>query len=161
MNYRALVTISHVASQIIYRWIPPPFSLENANFAPHSTAWPLSLNDWTDLINIETQSKASRIPWLPRYLRSHDRSGMGLAQAIVAHLAAIESAQAQYVVWGDEEYPALLRNISDPPLGLTIRGELSLLDRPAISVVGSRKASAFAMRESFALGRALGVNLPD
>jgi DNA processing protein len=59
-------------------------------------------------------------------------------------------------VWGDKEYPPLLRNISDPPLGLSIRGELSLLYRPAISVVGSRKASAFAMRESFTLGRALG-----
>ena len=156
MNYRDLVTISHVASQIIYRWIPPPTSPEQATGAQSPQSSPASSNDWADLINSEANSAASRLSWLPRYLRSQDRLGMGLAQAINAHLAAIESAHARYVVWGDKEYPSLLRNISDPPLGLSIRGELSLLYRPAISVVGSRKASAFAMRESFALGRALG-----
>lgn len=43
----------------------------------------------------------------------------------------------------DEEYPAPLRNMYDPPLALYIWGQLSPRDNHAISMVGSRKTSNY------------------
>ncbi len=71
------------------------------------------------------------------------------------HLEAVAANAATYVTWADERYPALLRLIRDPPLALTMRGDVGLLARPAVAVVGSRKASALAMRESFSIGQLL------
>lgn len=41
----------------------------------------------------------------------------------------------------DEAYPALLREIADPPILLYVRGDISLLNTPQLAVVGSRHAS--------------------
>jgi len=41
----------------------------------------------------------------------------------------------------DPDYPEMLRELSDPPLALFLRGDLSLLDLPQIAIVGSRNAS--------------------
>ncbi|WP_044413636.1 DNA-processing protein DprA [Thiomicrospira microaerophila] len=41
----------------------------------------------------------------------------------------------------DAAYPALLREIADPPILLYVRGDLSLLETPQLAVVGSRHAS--------------------
>lgn len=43
----------------------------------------------------------------------------------------------------DERYPALLRQIADPPKQLYCRGNLALLDSFCIAVVGTRKASDY------------------
>ena len=43
----------------------------------------------------------------------------------------------------DEEYPDALRNIYDPPFVLYVRGDISVLQKPLISMVGSRKFSTY------------------
>jgi DNA processing protein len=45
----------------------------------------------------------------------------------------------------DEEYPAALRDIHDPPLALYVRGRLMPTDRHAVAVVGTRRASRYGM----------------
>jgi DNA processing protein len=45
----------------------------------------------------------------------------------------------------DEGYPPLLRSIPDPPPVLWVRGELAALARPAVAIVGSRAATAYAL----------------
>jgi DNA processing protein len=52
-------------------------------------------------------------------------------------------AGVEFVCLFDEEYPAALREIPDAPLLLFYRGELGLLKRPAIGVVGSRKPTPY------------------
>ncbi len=47
------------------------------------------------------------------------------------------------VFFGDPAYPVLLREIPDPPLFLYYLGDLSLLIRPCVGVVGSRVASRY------------------
>jgi DNA processing protein len=42
------------------------------------------------------------------------------------------------LIFDDEEYPALLRHIPEPPPVLFALGDLSLLERPAVAIVGSR-----------------------
>lgn len=43
----------------------------------------------------------------------------------------------------DSRYPALLREISDPPLLLFVRGLIDPLNSPQLAIVGSRRASTF------------------
>jgi DNA processing protein len=50
---------------------------------------------------------------------------------------------AKVLIPADPEYPALLRQIPDPPPVLFSVGDLSLLPRPAAAIVGSRDHSAY------------------
>jgi len=45
----------------------------------------------------------------------------------------------------DAEYPELLRHLPDPPLALFYRGDVALLKKPAVAMVGSRRASAYGL----------------
>lgn len=55
----------------------------------------------------------------------------------------------------DEAYPALLREIVDPPLVLHYRGDVSLLQKPGIAIVGSRRASPYGVNVAEHLARQL------
>jgi DNA processing protein len=55
----------------------------------------------------------------------------------------------------DDDYPTLLRNIIDPPLVLHFRGDRSLLSRPGLAMVGSRRASTYAINVAELLARQL------
>jgi DNA processing protein len=55
----------------------------------------------------------------------------------------------------DAEYPPLLREIIDPPFALFYRGDLALLQKPMVALVGSRRASAYGMNASAHLARQL------
>lgn len=59
------------------------------------------------------------------------------------------------VTLADDTYPELLRHIADPPLALFYRGDLSLLRRPALAIVGSRRASTYAINVAELLARQL------
>ena len=52
----------------------------------------------------------------------------------------------QIIESADAGYPALLRDIHDPPEQLYIRGDPSALLRPQLAIVGSRRASAAGLR---------------
>jgi DNA processing protein len=54
-----------------------------------------------------------------------------------------------------ECYPAKLKNFSDAPLGLWVRGQLPFEDRPAAAVIGSRGCSSCGLELAGALGRKL------
>jgi DNA processing protein len=61
-------------------------------------------------------------------------------------LAALERAGADLVAWGEPDYPAALAAVDDAPPLLSVRGDLALLRRPAIALVGARNASANGRR---------------
>lgn len=58
----------------------------------------------------------------------------------------------------DEEYPAALKTIHDPPLALYMRGRIKPIDRHAIAVVGTRHPTHYGMdcarKLSYQLGKA-------
>ncbi|HEX7709031.1 MAG TPA: DNA-processing protein DprA [Thermoanaerobaculia bacterium] len=58
----------------------------------------------------------------------------------------------------DDSYPSLLREIPDPPLVLHFRGNASLLETAAIAVVGSRRASPYAVNVTERLTRELAAS---
>ncbi|MBL6764269.1 MAG: DNA-protecting protein DprA [Verrucomicrobiae bacterium] len=57
----------------------------------------------------------------------------------------IEAYGCRILTWADEEYPALLREIYDPPIVLYVRGALSPKDKNAISIVGSRQTTHYGI----------------
>lgn len=52
------------------------------------------------------------------------------------------------IAFCDDAFPPLLREIIDPPLALFFRGDPSLLTLPSIAIVGSRRASPYAINAS-------------
>jgi len=52
----------------------------------------------------------------------------------------------------DEEYPALLRHIPDPPICLYVRGRLEPEDAVAVAVVGARRCTTYGREQSRRLG---------
>ena len=57
----------------------------------------------------------------------------------------------------EPEYPALLRALDPPPPVLTVIGNVQLLNKPAIAIVGARNASAVGRKISRDLAGALGA----
>ena len=76
---------------------------------------------------------------------------------IVAELKAAKAAKARLLCFGDPEYPALLAETDEAPPILWAKGDLSLLTRPAIALVGARNASSLGTRMAKALARELGA----
>jgi DNA processing protein len=70
-------------------------------------------------------------------------------------LRSLEHDGVSIVTWADGDYPSRLREIPDPPLALFVRGEVADLDRPAVAIVGARRASGYGRRVAEELGRDL------
>jgi DNA processing protein len=67
--------------------------------------------------------------------------------------AAIEWMQAPnhvILTLADERYPKKLLDLPDPPCVLYAKGDLALLDKPALGVVGSRNATPQGLQNSLA-----------
>ena len=62
------------------------------------------------------------------------------------HPAAATADGVSTLSIDDDNYPALLRVIPDPPPMLYVRGDPHLLQQPMLAVVGSRRASAAGLR---------------
>lgn len=71
-------------------------------------------------------------------------------------LARIGKTGAKLVVYGDEDYPPQLAAIEDAPMVLTVLGDVGLLKKQGIGIVGSRNASLQGRRFAEALAADLG-----
>jgi DNA processing protein len=87
-----------------------------------------------------------------------------VAQAIHSHrplsdaakeLAAAQAAGCKLLTWDEPEYPARLREIYDPPPLLYVLGNIELLTRHLISIVGSRRPTPYGNQMAERLGRDL------
>ena len=74
-------------------------------------------------------------------------------------IAKVEKFGARYLALGQGLYPKLLAEQEDAPPLLIVRGDLKLLDRTAVAIVGARNASAAACR--FARGLAYDLGQQD
>ncbi len=71
-------------------------------------------------------------------------------------LRRTEDLGGQAVTFYDDDFPAPLRHIPDPPAILYVRGALpDLTKAPAIAVIGKRKASAYGLQTAEKMGYAL------
>ena len=66
-------------------------------------------------------------------------------------------AGAQLLRWGMADYPPMLRDIADAPPILWAQGDVSLLQRPTVALVGARNASSLGLRMARRLAESLGA----
>jgi DNA processing protein len=71
-------------------------------------------------------------------------------------IAKVEKLGARYIILGQGLYPRLLAEMDDAPPLLMAQGQLALLERVAVAIVGARNASAAACRFARALAHGLG-----
>lgn len=76
---------------------------------------------------------------------------------VAAEMKAAAAAGAQMVTVADRQYPANLKTIPDAPPILWALGDLGLLNRPLVALVGARNASSLGTR----MARSLAKNLGD
>ncbi len=78
-------------------------------------------------------------------------------QAAEEEWARVAAQGATLVSYGCPEYPERLKEIYDPPPVLWVRGAASLLNRPAIAVVGTRHPTPYGSGVAEMLARDLAV----
>lgn len=71
-------------------------------------------------------------------------------------MAAAAKSGAKYLFMDDDDYPELLTHIDNAPPVLTVKGNLDLVTRPSVAMVGARNASAGACRFARQLAYELG-----
>ncbi|MEA3082142.1 MAG: processing protein [Sphingomonadales bacterium] len=90
------------------------------------------------------------------------RRGGGKAPAVRTRddaereIAKVEKLGAKWLALGQGLYPRLLAELEDAPPLLIAKGNLNLLDRQAVAIVGARNASAAACRFARGLAHDLG-----
>lgn len=73
----------------------------------------------------------------------------------MAEIAAGKRAGARLLCWGDADYPQGLRDISEAPPVLWIKGDPRALDMLPVAVIGARNASALGLRMARGMARGL------
>ncbi len=89
-------------------------------------------------------SALSRVPGIGAHLSRAIRRWEELEYAEEFRL--IEKLDLKILTIFDDEYPANLKEIYDPPSVLYLKGDLIPEDRPALAVVGSRRASRYGLQ---------------
>jgi DNA processing protein len=70
-------------------------------------------------------------------------------------LAEVRKAGIRLITWAEAEYPKLLTQIYDPPPLLYVRGNVEVLSRHAISMVGTRRPTPYGNQMTERLARDL------
>lgn len=68
---------------------------------------------------------------------------------------ALASRKICFVSGLDLDYPEKLKQIYDPPIGFYLLGQRSVLTQPCVSIVGTRLASAYGLKQARRIGAAL------
>lgn len=76
-------------------------------------------------------------------------------KSIYAHLDWASRENCHIVLFCDEDYPNILKNIPDPPPVLFIKGNKELLNRPQLAIVGSRNASKLGIEIAYKFAQEL------
>src|SRR4051794_12315802 len=123
------------ARDLLIAWATLPFLTPSRirllleYFDPLPNACSASVATLSALLNIEVANAEE----VKNPLRSDDR------RESVARL------RESTIALTDPGYPSILREIIDPPLVLHVRGDRTLLQQEGIAVVGSRRASPYAL----------------
>ncbi len=82
-------------------------------------------------------------------------AGLASVEDIEREFDAARRSGAHFVAMGEAEYPPHLANIDAAPPLVAVRGTLSVFQRPAVAIVGSRNASAAGLAFAGRLTRGL------
>ncbi|MDP9415871.1 MAG: DNA-processing protein DprA [Pseudomonadota bacterium] len=79
------------------------------------------------------------------------------AEAVEREMGRVAELGARYIFIGQGLYPPLLAAIESAPPALVVKGDLTLLDKQVVAIVGARNASAAACRFARTLAQQLGA----
>jgi DNA processing protein len=99
------------------------------------------------LTSLEAQNLPARVAQA-----IHSREPLSAA---AKEIAQAEQYGCKMLTWDEPEYPARLREIFDPPPLLYVRGNIELLNRHSISIVGARRPTPYGNQMAERLGRDL------
>ncbi len=71
---------------------------------------------------------------------------------LAGELQRIKDYGCHVLIQSDETYPAMLREIYDPPLVLYVKGELTAKDKNSVAMVGSRMTTHYGIEVARKLG---------
>lgn len=74
---------------------------------------------------------------------------------VIAEIKAAQAAGAQMICYNDDNYPSALADIPDPPPILWAIGDITLMSRPMVAMVGARNASSLGTRMARKLAEGL------
>lgn len=83
------------------------------------------------------------------------RRSTSIRERAAAALAWLEQPDHHLLMWDDPGYPALLAELPDAPPLLFVEGDASLLERPQLAMVGSRRASRAGLDNALSFARSL------
>ena len=66
-----------------------------------------------------------------------------MEKTIEAEYEKLSQSGIRFVTIEDEEYPVLLKEVADRPIGLFVKGNLPKSDFPKIAIVGARACSSY------------------
>ena len=98
-----------------------------------------------------TELEACRLPVVPARA-IHAKLAHKDAEA---ELAQVRTLRCRLLNWSEPEYPQRLLEIYDPPPLLYVRGDMSLLNRHSISMVGTRRPTPYGNQIAERLGHDL------
>ncbi|MEM7196851.1 MAG: DNA-processing protein DprA [Pseudomonadota bacterium] len=95
---------------------------------------------------------------LPDLLKKLSSRKIALCSVMQAEneMDRLEKIKGKMLFWGEDDYPALLAQIIDPPPVLCVLGHTSLLDKPMVAIVGTRNATNNGMRLARRFGEVMG-----
>ncbi|CZJ87897.1 DNA-processing protein DprA [Legionella pneumophila] len=108
--------------------------------------WP-DLNLMFQLSSVDLE-EAGLPSWLAQTIKNFD------PDFIKTDLDWLSSSENHHILtWDSPYYPALLKEIADPPFVLYAKGELSAMTQPNLAIVGSRNASVTGNENARAFSR--------
>ncbi|MHB2017545.1 MAG: DNA-processing protein DprA [Candidatus Xenobia bacterium] len=106
-------------------------------------AWKLDAAGWVERGLAEDVAQ--------RLMRAHRKVDLA------GQAAAAKRAGVHFIGWRHAEYPEVLRHLQQPPLALSVLGQVGLLAQPAIAVVGARRASSYGREVAWSYGHTCGL----
>ena len=89
------------------------------------------------------------------------RQTLGWRDDVIAHIVdarkkiheeeicqTLAREQITLIPFSDERYPSQLKEIHDPPVALFVRGNVDVLHRPSIAIVGTRKCTQYGRTQA-------------
>ncbi|WP_419740952.1 DNA-processing protein DprA [Ruegeria sp.] len=106
----------------------------------------------------EHGSAQNALAALPEMARAAGINGYEICPpgVIEAELKAAQAAKARLVCLGSADFPKALQDVSDAPPLLWAVGDLTMLQKPAIAMVGARNCSSLGARMARGLAKELG-----
>ncbi len=77
-------------------------------------------------------------------------------EVVRQEMAQARLVGARLILWGTPDYPAALMDLPDAPPVLWAQGNVALLNRPMVAMVGARNASSLGLRMARRLAEGLG-----